>query len=80
MIMVRAGKIVSEPRQTFALKDAASAHRALEGRGTTGTAMRENRVVIVNDYLNAGGFFKGANITTFATDNFTFDFVVWNVY
>ena len=28
--LVLAGKIVSEPRQTFALKDAADAHRALE--------------------------------------------------
>ena len=37
--LVRAGKIVSEPRQTFALKDAASAHRALESRGTTGATI-----------------------------------------
>ena len=37
--LVRAGKIVSEPRQTFALKDAASAHRALESRGTTGATV-----------------------------------------
>ncbi len=34
--LVRAGKIVSEPRQTFALKDAADAHRALESRGDDG--------------------------------------------
>jgi len=37
--MVRAGKIVSEPRQTFALKDAAVAHRALESRGTSGATV-----------------------------------------
>ncbi len=37
--LVLAGKIVSEPRQTFALKDAASAHRALESRGTTGATV-----------------------------------------
>ena len=37
--LVRAGKIVSEPRQTFALKDAASAHRALESRATTGATI-----------------------------------------
>jgi NADPH2:quinone reductase len=37
--LVRAGKIVSEPRQTFALKDAADAHRALESRGTTGATV-----------------------------------------
>ena len=37
--LVRAGKIVSEPRQTFALKDAAAAHRALESRGTTGATV-----------------------------------------
>ena len=30
--LVRAGKIVSEPRQTVPLKDAADAHRALESR------------------------------------------------
>jgi NADPH2:quinone reductase len=37
--LVRAGKIVSEPRQTFALKDAAAAHRALESRGTVGATV-----------------------------------------
>jgi len=37
--LVKAGKIVSEPRQTFALKDAAAAHRALESRGTTGATV-----------------------------------------
>ena len=35
----RAGDIVSEPRQTFALKAAADAHRALESRGTTGATV-----------------------------------------
>jgi NADPH2:quinone reductase len=37
--LVRDGKIVSEPRQTFALKDAANAHRALESRATTGATI-----------------------------------------
>ena len=37
--LVQSGKIVSEPRQTFALKDAATAHRALEARGTTGATV-----------------------------------------
>jgi NADPH2:quinone reductase len=37
--LVRAGKIVSEPRQTFPLKDAAAAHRALESRATTGATV-----------------------------------------
>jgi NADPH2:quinone reductase len=37
--LVLAGKIVSEPRQTFALKDAAAAHRALQARGTTGATV-----------------------------------------
>ena len=37
--LVLAGKIVSEPRQTFALKDAAVAHRALESRATTGATV-----------------------------------------
>ena len=37
--LVLGGKIVSEPRQTFALKDAAAAHRALESRGTTGATI-----------------------------------------
>jgi len=37
--LVLAGTIVSEPRQTFALKDAAAAHRALESRGTTGATV-----------------------------------------
>ncbi len=37
--LVRAGKIVSEPRQQFALKDAAEAHRALQSRATTGATI-----------------------------------------
>ena len=37
--LVLAKKIVSEPRQTFALKDAANALRALESRGTTGSTI-----------------------------------------
>jgi NADPH2:quinone reductase len=37
--LVRAGKIVSEPRQQFALKDAANAHRALQSRATTGATI-----------------------------------------
>jgi NADPH2:quinone reductase len=37
--LVLAGKIVSEPRQTFALKDAAGAHIALESRGTVGATV-----------------------------------------
>jgi NADPH:quinone reductase len=37
--LVLAGKIKSDPRQTFALKDAAAAHRALESRGTTGATV-----------------------------------------
>jgi len=37
--LVLAGKIKSEPRQRFALKDAAAAHRALESRGTTGASI-----------------------------------------
>ncbi len=37
--LVRAGKIVSEPRQQLALKDAASAHRALQSRATTGATI-----------------------------------------
>ena len=37
--LVRGGKIVSEPRQTFALKDAADAHRALQSRATTGATV-----------------------------------------
>ena len=36
---VLAGRITSEPRQTFALADAAEAHRALEGRKTTGATV-----------------------------------------
>jgi len=34
--LVRAGKLGNEPRQTYALKDAAQAHRDLESRKTTG--------------------------------------------
>ena len=37
--LVLAGKIKSEARQTFALKDAAQAHKALESRGTTGATV-----------------------------------------
>jgi len=37
--LVQAGKIKSEPRQRFALKDAAAAHRALESRSTTGASI-----------------------------------------
>ena len=36
---VIAGRIVSEPRQEFALADAAQAHRALESRQTTGATV-----------------------------------------
>ncbi|WHZ10349.1 MAG: Quinone oxidoreductase [Burkholderiaceae bacterium] len=36
---VLAGRIVSEPQQTFALADAADAHRALESRKTTGATV-----------------------------------------
>lgn len=36
---VLAGDIVSEPQQTFALADAAEAHRALESRKTTGSTV-----------------------------------------
>jgi NADPH:quinone reductase len=37
--LVQAGKIASEPRQTYPLKDAAAAHLALESRATTGTTI-----------------------------------------
>ena len=37
--LVLAGKIRSEPSQVFALKEAAEAHRALEGRRTTGATV-----------------------------------------
>ena len=37
--LVRAGKIVAEPRQIFALADAAEAHLALESRKTTGATV-----------------------------------------
>jgi NADPH2:quinone reductase len=37
--LVKAGKIVSEARQTYALKDAAQAHRDLEARKTTGATL-----------------------------------------
>jgi NADPH2:quinone reductase len=37
--MVRAGKIVSEPKQTFSLAEAAAAHRALESRKTVGATV-----------------------------------------
>jgi len=37
--LVLARKIVSEPKQTFALADAAEAHRALEARKTVGATV-----------------------------------------
>jgi NADPH2:quinone reductase len=37
--LVLAGSIISEPHQTFALADAAGAHRALEARKTTGATV-----------------------------------------
>jgi NADPH2:quinone reductase len=37
--LVKAGKLVSEARQTYALKDAAQAHRDLEARKTTGSTL-----------------------------------------
>jgi NADPH2:quinone reductase len=37
--LVLAGKITSEPRQIFALADAAEAHRALESRQTVGATV-----------------------------------------
>jgi NADPH2:quinone reductase len=37
--LVKAGKIVNEARQTYALKDAAQAHRDLEARKTTGATL-----------------------------------------
>lgn len=37
--LVRAGKIISEPRQTFPLADASDAHRALESRKTMGATV-----------------------------------------
>jgi NADPH2:quinone reductase len=37
--LVLAGKIRINPRQTYALKDAAQAHRDLEGRKTTGSTV-----------------------------------------
>jgi NADPH2:quinone reductase len=37
--LVLAGKITGEPKQTFALADAAGAHRALEARQTTGATV-----------------------------------------
>ena len=37
--LVKAGQIVSEPRQIFSLADAAQAHRALESRATTGATV-----------------------------------------
>ena len=36
---VLAGRISSEPRQVFALADAAQAHLALESRSTTGSTI-----------------------------------------
>ena len=37
--LVLAGKIVNEPKKTFALADAAEAHRALEARKTVGATV-----------------------------------------
>jgi NADPH2:quinone reductase len=37
--LVKAGKIVNQARQTYALKEAAQAHRDLEGRKTTGSTV-----------------------------------------
>ena len=37
--LVKAGKIVSDERQTYALKDAAQAHRDLQARKTTGATL-----------------------------------------
>jgi NADPH2:quinone reductase len=37
--LVKAGKIVNEARQTYALKDAAQAHRDLEARKTSGATL-----------------------------------------
>jgi len=37
--LVQAGKIVGEPKQSFALADAAAAHRALESRSTVGATV-----------------------------------------
>ena len=37
--LVKAGKIVSEPKQVFSLADAAQAHRALESRATIGATV-----------------------------------------
>ena len=37
--LVKAGKIVSDARQTYALKDATQAHRGLEARKTTGATL-----------------------------------------
>jgi NADPH2:quinone reductase len=37
--LVLAGKIKVTPRQSYALKDAAQAHRDLEGRKTTGSTV-----------------------------------------
>jgi NADPH2:quinone reductase len=37
--LVLQGKIKSEPKQSFALADAANAHRALESRGTVGATV-----------------------------------------
>ena len=36
---VLAGRITGEPKQSFALADAAEAHRALESRRTTGATV-----------------------------------------
>jgi NADPH:quinone reductase len=37
--LVQSGKLKNEPRQTYALKDAAQAHRDLESRKTSGSTV-----------------------------------------
>jgi NADPH2:quinone reductase len=37
--LVLSGKLANEPRQTYALKDAAQAHRDLQSRKTTGATI-----------------------------------------
>ena len=50
--LVSAGKIVNEPKQTFALADAAEAHRALEARKTVGATV----LVALRNFENREGF------------------------
>jgi len=37
--LVQSGKLKNDPRQTYALKDAAQAHRDLESRKTSGSTV-----------------------------------------